>query len=114
MCCRSHHYIAIITNTSSMSFSRSQHLPANGHGPRQRHVLRVHSVGVRRGRVPVDAVLLRADLHVAELRDPTRGQGRGVRGPQDIGADRHKLRVHRSSDLLRLHRTARLPAHRRH
>lgn len=77
-------------------------------------MLRVHPVGVRRGRVRVDAVLLRADLHVAELRDQTRGQGRGVRGPQDIRADRHQLRVHRARHLLRLHRAARLPAHRRH
>jgi len=77
-------------------------------------VLRVHPVGVRRGRVRVDAVLLRADLHVTELRDQTRGQRRGVRGPQDIRADRHKLRVHRARHLLRLHRAARLPTHRRH
>lgn len=77
-------------------------------------MLRVHAADVRRGRVPADAVLLRADLHVAELRDPTRGQGRGVCGPQDIRANRHKLRVHRARHLLRLHRATRLPAHRRH
>jgi len=96
-----------------MSFSHAQHLPANGHGTRQRHVLRFHPVGVRCGRFPVDAVLLRTDLHVAELRDPTRGQRRGVRGPQDIGVDRHELCMHRTSDLLRLHCAARLSAHRR-
>lgn len=77
-------------------------------------MLRVHSVDVRRCRISADAVLLRADLHVAELRDPSRCQGRGVRGPQDIGADRHELRVHRARHFLRLHRAARLPAHRRH
>lgn len=77
-------------------------------------MLRVHSVDVRRCRISADAVLLRADLHVAELRDPSRGQGGGVRGPQDIGADRHELRVHRARHFLRLHRAARLPAHRRH
>lgn len=77
-------------------------------------MLRVHAVGVRSGRVRADAVLLRADLHVTELRDPTRCERGGFGGPQDIRLDRHKLRVHRARHLLRLHRSARLPAHRRH
>lgn len=91
-----------------------QHLPADGHGAREWRVLRVRAADVRGRGVRADAVLLRADLHVAELRDAARGQGRGVRGPQNIRVGRHKLRVHRAGDILRLHRAARLPTDRRH
>lgn len=86
---------------------------ADGHGPPERHVLHSCAVGVRGRRVPVDAVLLRSNVHVAELRDKTRGQGRGFRGPQDIRAGRHQLRVHRPGDILRVHRAHGLPADRR-
>lgn len=91
-----------------------QHLPADGHGAREWRVLRVRAADVRGRGVRADAVLLRADLHVAELRDAARGQGRGVRGPQNIRVGRHKLCVHRAGDILWLHRAARLPADRRH
>jgi len=106
--------VIAITISSMSSFSRVQHLPADGHRTRERHVLRVHTVGVRGGRVLADAVLLRADLHVTELRDPSRCQRGGFSGPQNIRLDRHQLRVHRARHLLRLHRIARLSAHRRH
>lgn len=76
-------------------------------------MLHTGAVDVRGRRVPVDAVLLHSNVYVAELRDQARGQGRGVRGPQDIRAGRHQFRVHRPGDILRAHRTPRLPADRR-
>lgn len=77
-------------------------------------MLRVHPVGVRGRRVHADVVLLRADLHVAELRHEARGKGRGVGGAQDTHIGRHEFRVHRARHILRVHSAARLSADRRH
>lgn len=99
---------------SCFCFWPAQHLPADGHGPSERCVLRVGVADIRGRCIPADAVLLRADLHVSELRDAARSKGWSVRGPQDPRTGWHELRMHRTGDILRLHRAARLSADRRH